>query len=507
MMRVSQIVISCVLLSVSACGGRITQSESSEQVGVDEEPLTITNGPRSVTVSQSAAPPGATLTLSGSGFSPNSSIHVMFDGAELGVSATTDATGAFSLSITIPPAARTGSHPMSVATASDDAVSFAYQVRTSWTQFKNGAAHRGIADVDNIIGTHGYRGGLTEWAFSTGTRIVGSPIVYGAYVYIGNEGGDFFALRWAPSDGDVFGQEQRPDRVFWRTNLGAAIYSTPAAGNSRVIIGTEGGSVLALSSLTGDTLWNFSTGGGVTAPITLAGDTAYAASRDQHVYALDAATGALDWSTDIGGEIVAAPTIYDGHVYVGTLNGAFVALDATAGTLLWQKSLGTPIRSTAAVVSGVAYFGADDARIYALNLEAAGAVKWSTQTGGLVRSSPAVGPVLTYFGSYDGAVHAVRTATGEPVWERDLLGPVRAAPVLANDVVVLGCASTNVFSGYLYMVTADDGSFISGLGNNEGTSQSSPAVANGSVFYGDESGTVRCHRDSCLIPGGTCQQH
>jgi len=142
--------------------------------------------------------------------------------------------------------------------------------------------------------------------------------------------------------------------------------SQPSIAGGRVFVGTQSGSVYALSAATGCVHWVFRADAAVRAAVTIAkvetkgGAAQYAAfvgDRAGNVYALDAGSGALIWKAHLDdhpfARVTASPTFYNGRLYVGiasgeetagstadyeccTFRGSLVALDASTGTRIWK---------------------------------------------------------------------------------------------------------------------------------------------------------------------------
>jgi polyvinyl alcohol dehydrogenase (cytochrome) len=133
----------------------------------------------------------------------------------------------------------------------------------------------------------------------------------------------------------------------------------------RVFVGTQSGTVYALSAATGCVHWTFRADAAVRAAITVArietkGAARYAAfigDRAGNVYAVDAATGTQIWKSHLDdhafARVTASPTYYNGRLYVGiasgeetagstadyeccTFRGSLVALDAATGSRVWK---------------------------------------------------------------------------------------------------------------------------------------------------------------------------
>ena len=137
----------------------------------------------------------------------------------------------------------------------------------------------------------------------------------------------------------------------------------PSIAGGRVFVGTQSGTVYALSAATGCVHWTFNADAAVRAAITIArvgsGDryVAFIGDRAANVYALDAATGAMIWKSHVDdhpfARVTASPTYHDGRLYVGvasgeetagavaeyeccTFRGSLVVLDASNGSRVWK---------------------------------------------------------------------------------------------------------------------------------------------------------------------------
>jgi polyvinyl alcohol dehydrogenase (cytochrome) len=136
----------------------------------------------------------------------------------------------------------------------------------------------------------------------------------------------------------------------------------PSIAGGRVFVGTQSGTVYALSAATGCVHWVFRAESAVRAAITIARldparYVAFVGDRAANVYALDAATGAMIWRSHVDdhpfARVTASPTFHNGRLYVGvasgeetagavaeyeccTFRGSLVVLDAATGSRVWK---------------------------------------------------------------------------------------------------------------------------------------------------------------------------
>jgi polyvinyl alcohol dehydrogenase (cytochrome) len=156
-------------------------------------------------------------------------------------------------------------------------------------------------------------------------------------------------------------------KVKWAFGLPGELSAdaSPSIVGGRVFVGTQSGTVYALSASTGCVHWTFHADAAVRAAITVArietkGAARYAAfigDRAGNVYAVDAATGTQIWKSHLDdhafARVTASPTYYNGRLYVGiasgeetagstadyeccTFRGSLVALDAATGSRVWK---------------------------------------------------------------------------------------------------------------------------------------------------------------------------
>jgi outer membrane protein assembly factor BamB len=162
---------------------------------------------------------------------------------------------------------------------------------------------------------------------------------------------------------------------------------------------THSGISTSAGSLTNQLLWSYKTGNLVDYSSAAAiNGVVYVGSDDHYVYALNAANGAFVWSYKTGGSIDSSPTVDSGVVYIGSEDHKVYALNATTGGKIWSYGTDDEVESSPAVVNGVVYVGSDDNKVYALNATT-GTKIWSYGTGNFVDSTPAVVNDVVYVGS------------------------------------------------------------------------------------------------------------
>jgi outer membrane protein assembly factor BamB len=133
----------------------------------------------------------------------------------------------------------------------------------------------------------------------------------------------------------------------------------------------------------------------------------------------------------------------------------------------WKFHTNGYVDSTPAIANGVVYAGSNDGNLYAL-VQGTGTLRWRFKTGSRVASSPAVSDGLIYFGSYDGYFYALHASSGTLAWKFKTGGERRFEGTHLHGSLPAPEVMPDPFDVYL----------------------SSPAVWNGTVYFGSGDGNV-----------------
>jgi eukaryotic-like serine/threonine-protein kinase len=171
------------------------------------------------------------------------------------------------------------------------------------------------------------------------------------------------------------------------------------------------------------------------------------------------------------------------------------------GGVKWAFKAGGPIVTSPAAADGVVYIGALDGHLYAIDQET-GKEKWNFKSRMPIASSPAVVGDTLYFVSSAGSLATLDIKTGQPKWvyaieyerkfeARNLHGYPSAAqtipdawdlftssPAVANGKVFFGSGDGNV-----YAVDAQNGTLLWKFPTKD-VVHASPAVVNNTVYIG-----------------------
>jgi len=367
---------------------------------------------------------------------------------------------------TVSTAVRTvGDGEQSVSVGDADAVTVT--VESAWAQQGLGDGNTG-----HSAAVSGPTGPVEEdWSESlAGTPT--DPVVRDGRVYVGDDSGTVHAV------------ETGSGTTVWSESLGSAVTAGLAVDGDRVYAGTEDG-LVALNTA-GTQQWETPLSGTVTG-LTRSNDAVYVgtAGGSESVYALDASSGDQQWRFG-SGDAVGTPAVAGETVYVGIGQTVYaLAADPDAAEReQWSAAAGS-LAGGPAHESGTVYVGTDgsDAGVFALDA-ATGAVDWTTGTGAGVVGSPAVAERV-YVGQDNGAVRALDGDNGATEWTFQTTGTsIDGSPAVVDGVVAVSVADP-VKEPRLVGIDAES----STQAWNHETAESlstGPAVLDGAVYAGSE---------------------
>lgn len=253
--------------------------------------------------------------------------------------------------------------------------------------------------------------------------------------------------------------------------------------------GVNGNNLYCLNATTGAFIWEHSAGdsywGMYSSPAADDGKI-FVGSGDHKVYCFDAMTGQKLWEFTTNGEVASSPAIVDGKVYIGSIACALYCLNASTGAQVWVSYLPDQIQSSPTVANGKVYVGLD--RMYCLDAETGDHI-WDTSPD-FLHSSPAYYNDKIYACDTANGIHCLNATYGWSIWEYevDQADPgMWSSPAVADGKVYVGACD-----GKVYCLDADTGEKIWDYFTNYYPFFSSPAVAICRVYIGDMEGHVYC---------------
>lgn len=224
----------------------------------------------------------------------------------------------------------------------------------------------------------------------------------------------------------------------WKVSFDGSA-SEPVIHNGAIYIGSFGGGIYAIDPKSGNQIWRYQTGIGLTS-----GPEIIQSSEKSFGDMMGAALQATEKKGKGKREIDATPVIEENTVYVGSKDYNFYALDAQTGELRWVTDIDQPIWGKALVtdkhiiVQGVG-IGRSPSAIYVLR-KTNGQIMWSTKGEGSATYPTIIGNVVYYsfreeFGSSNFFMNAVEANTGKLLWTRELQASRPGRVYISGDIV------------------------------------------------------------------------
>lgn len=285
----------------------------------------------------------------------------------------------------------------------------------------------------------------------------------------------------------------------WSVDVGHGIRSSPAVWNGAVYVGA-GNRFYALDLTDGSERWTFDADGPVDASPAVAGETVFFNSDAGSVYGIDATNGTVRWHTSTEYSIpsdtprTSSPTVVDGSVYVGLHLGGISSFDRSTGDEKWRTEVGGAVIGAAPAVDGnTLYTGHTNGEIVALDTEN-GHVNWRTPLADFVTCPPTVSEDRVYVGASDGHVYELSAGEGDvertfdtefdPELPGEPMRKINASPAIAEDTLVVG---SNDYHAYAWDLDTGKRRWRFRVG---GRCYTSPAITDGVVYVGGISGVI-----------------
>lgn len=150
-------------------------------------------------------------------------------------------------------------------------------------------------------------------------------------------------------------------------NLGTYVAASPAIKQDHVYCGTYGNEILSVSLDFGDIVWRYQhpdRRNPFIASAALTGKEVIVGGRDKMVHALSSVTGDPLWTFSTKSRIDSSPVIVEDKVFFGTIRGLFIALDIATGDPVWEFTTGSAIVASPSVADGRIYIGTEDGILF-----------------------------------------------------------------------------------------------------------------------------------------------
>lgn len=300
----------------------------------------------------------------------------------------------------------------------------------------------------------------------------------------------------ASGDGTVAALDAASGRELWRASAGGPIAAGVGSDGNVTAVVTRANEVVAFAG--GKQVWREKLAAqAYTAPF-VAGGRVFVLAADRSVTAMDGQTGRKLWTHQRPGEALvlrqAGVILAVGDTLVVGQGGRLAGLNPNSGSVRWEAPIATPrgINDVERLVDLVGRVSRVGEVVCARAFQAAvgcvdtarGATAWSQRAS----SSEGVhGDELNVFGTEsDGKVVSWRRDNGQRAWASDRLAHRGlTAPLVLGRSVVVGDAS-----GFVHLLSRDDGALLNRLSTDGSAIAAAPVVAGNALVVVTRNGGV-----------------
>lgn len=274
----------------------------------------------------------------------------------------------------------------------------------------------------------------------------------------------------------------------WRFDAGSGVTTGVTVRDGAAYFGDEYGTVHAVGA-DGAELWNYSLNCTVVGVTAASGDAAVAATSDGKIAALNRRTGELMWlCTPMGreegsGTFSDGVAVGDGMIFVSGGDAVFYALGLSDGAARWTWNASIPLITAGTYHAGTVYVGDQNGRMTALDAST-GKRLWGGGGAGAVHT-PAVTGEYAYFSCSGGSVNCVRLKDKRTIWSSNAGIPLSTSPVVSGGKVFVGTAGGSVVA-----LNASSGGVIWSSSIGGGNVNAHPVTGGGLLFVGGGQGTL-----------------
>jgi outer membrane protein assembly factor BamB len=326
---------------------------------------------------------------------------------------------------------------------------------------QGGASHDGVMPGPPPAGTP-----RLAWQADTGGELYAAPSLSGGLLFVSSKNGQILAVNAATGE------------IAWSSELSTYVTrGTPAIADGVVFAG-GGFDFRAFDAATGKVLWQVPVQYGGQASPTIAGDFVLVTSQQGWLYALRRDTGETAWRIPTEGLAFGSVAVMDDNVIFGTDEGIVYNAKLDTGRLNWRTMVTGAVFATPALSGNTVFVTTASGEVNALDVET-GQQRWTANHGST--NSLAISGDLVVVAASDGGVYGLDAATGTQRWLHPAGSNHLTAPVIVDNLVVIGAGST-----LLALDTATGEAVWYFLAGD--IIESPPVVVDGYVFFGGRDG-------------------
>ena len=236
----------------------------------------------------------------------------------------------------------------------------------------------------------------------------------------------------------------RTGGVRWRTETGVAGSLPALVDGDRVHVAGKGTASLLLE--TGAPVWVDAAGEETTAPPVASTSRLITGEKDGTLRCRDRATGTRLWALRTREALVAPPLVDEarGRLYLGTTDRQILEVSLAKGRPGWSWRVGADVAHPGLLQRGRVLFAPHDAVLYAL--ATGGNLAWRSVLPSRPLSAPLAVDGHVLVACLENVVVAFDAQTGLPAGSFKTPVEIRAAPIRAGDLLVLGMRDRSVIA-------------------------------------------------------------
>ncbi|WP_308390094.1 outer membrane protein assembly factor BamB [Acidithiobacillus sp. AMEEHan] len=276
------------------------------------------------------------------------------------------------------------------------------------------------------------RSGRLRWVFHLDGKSPRGPTVAGGVVYVGTDRGTLYAV------------SAEKGKKLWKVQLGAEPSSPITVADQRLFLQLSNGHLLALGTHNGSVDWTFS----LPQPslllrrnsgIVISGQTLYTGFADGKLVALSTNDGAELWRATVAiphgnnelarmVDVAATPVLDGNRVIAAAYQGNIAAFSKDSGEQDWSRPMSTVL--TPILHDGRLFVAGSDGQIYAMD-PASGTVEWrNTRFKGQSLSGMSLCDGKLLLTNYAGQVITIDPQTGHRTGQETVSSSgIQTAPV------------------------------------------------------------------------------
>jgi outer membrane protein assembly factor BamB len=256
--------------------------------------------------------------------------------------------------------------------------------------------------------------GMQYWSRTFRSALAGAPLKHGERVFVGT--GD--------RDRKVHAIEITRGRGIWSRDVGT-VRVEPILADSRVVVSTDEGNVIALAEDDGRILWSTPIRSSPAAPAVSWESSIFVVSTADSLYRLDAERGGILARVALPGTVSAPPLLADGLLILPMQSGRLAGFRLPTLDSIWSADLGTAIQAAPVVAGGAIFALSRDATVWRIGFD--GAARRIVSLGGAVTAALTAVRDRLLVGRLDGTL-VLLDLQGQELWRHDF-GDSIVAPV------------------------------------------------------------------------------